>query len=90
VAPRPVLVTNAEQDLGANPQGQFDMLKAAAPVYEFLGAGGLGTAGMPSSGKLVDTTLGFAIRPGKHSMTAEDWTFFLDFAHKQFGRQKTR
>ena len=31
---RPVLLTNAEEDQWANPSGQFDVLKAAAPAYE--------------------------------------------------------
>ena len=38
-APRPVLFTNAQEDEWANPDGQFEVLKAADPVYRFLGAG---------------------------------------------------
>src|SRR5262245_11130450 len=40
-APRPVLFTNAVEDQWANPDGQFDVLKAADPVYRFLNEGGL-------------------------------------------------
>ncbi|HZT80758.1 MAG TPA: acetylxylan esterase, partial [Gemmataceae bacterium] len=86
VAPRPVLFTNAVEDQWANPSGQFDILKAADPVYRFLGAGGLGVKNMPEPGKLIDSTLGYYIRPGKHSMTKDDWKVFLDFADKHFGR----
>ena len=32
-----MLFTNAQQDQWANPTGQFEMLKAASPVYELLG-----------------------------------------------------
>lgn len=85
VAPRPVLFSNAVEDTWANPEGQFQVLKAAEPVYKLLGAGGLDAAQMPETGKLVSSTLGYAIRPGKHSMTAEDWAFFLDFADRHFG-----
>jgi hypothetical protein len=77
-----VLATNAVEDEWANPRGQFEVLRAATPVYELLGAGGLGAKAMPEPGRLIDSTLGYAIRPGKHSMTADDWTFFLDFADK--------
>ena len=82
VAPRPVLFSNAMEDTWANPDGQFDVLKAAAPVYRFLGANGLDAKQAPETGKLVDSTLGYYIRPGKHSMTREDWKVFLDFADK--------
>ena len=82
VAPRPVLFSNATEDTWANPAGQFEVLQAADPVYRFLGAGGLDAKQMPENGKLVDSTLGYYIRPGKHSMTREDWKIFLDFADK--------
>jgi hypothetical protein len=87
-APRPVLLPNAVEDQWANPNGQFEMLQAADPVYRFLGAGGLEAPQMPEVGKLMDSTLGYYIRPGKHSMTTADWKVFLDFADKQFGRPK--
>ena len=35
-APRPVLFPNAVEDQWANPDGQFEMLKAADPVYRLL------------------------------------------------------
>ena len=87
VAPRPLLFTNATEDTWANPEGQFQVLKAAEPAYALtLGSGALGADKMPEPGRLIDTTLGYAIRPGKHSMTREDWGFFLAFARKHLGR----
>jgi hypothetical protein len=86
VAPRPLLFTNAVEDQWANPEGQFEVLKAAAPVYKLLGAGGLDADEMPKPGRLVDSTLGYYIRPGIHSMTKDDWKVFLDYADKHFGR----
>lgn len=88
VAPRPVLFSNAVEDTWANPDGQFEVLKAAEPVYRLLGAGGLDAAKPPENNKLVDSTLGYFIRPGKHSMTREDWKVFLDFADKHLGKAK--
>jgi hypothetical protein len=38
---------------------------------------------MPELGKLVNSKLGYFIRPGGHSMTLEDWIAFLEFADKQ-------
>lgn len=86
-APRPVLLSNATEDTWANPAGQFEMLQAAAPVYSLvLGVDALEAPAMPEPGKLVDSVLGYFIRPGKHSMTAADWKVFLDFADKHFGK----
>jgi hypothetical protein len=86
VAPRPVLFSNAVEDQWANPAGQFQVLQAADPVYRFLDAGGLEAKEMPKPGRLIDSKLGYYIRPGKHSMTRGDWKVFLDFADKQLGK----
>jgi hypothetical protein len=90
VAPRPVLVTNAVLDTGANPEGQFQVLRAAEPVYRLLGAGGLDAERMPAVGTLVGGTLGYHVRPGGHSMGREDWAVFLKFADARFGRPRAR
>lgn len=84
MAPRPVLFSNAVEDEWANPKGQFEVLLAADPVYRFLGAGGLDAKTMPRLGKLLDSTLGYFIRTGKHSMSVVDWRAFLAFADKHF------
>jgi (4-O-methyl)-D-glucuronate---lignin esterase len=81
-APRPVLLPNAEEDVWANPSGQFELLQAASPVYRLLGAEGLAEGGKPEMNKLIDSRLGYYIRPGKHSMTRPDWEVFLMYADK--------
>ncbi len=86
MAPRPVLFSNAVEDQWANPQGQFEILKATEPAYKLLGAGGLDAKEMPKPGHLVDGRLGYYIRPGIHSMTKDDWKVFLDFADRHFGK----
>lgn len=83
MAPRPVLLSNAEEDRWANPTGQFAVLKSAEPVYALLKAGGCDATEMPPLNKLVNSKLGYYIRPGTHSMTSGDWRVFLDFADKQ-------
>jgi hypothetical protein len=77
-----VLFTNAVEDTWANPPGQFEMLKLADKVYRLLGMEGLEASAMPETGKLVDSRLGYFIRPGKHAMTRADWKVFLDFADR--------
>jgi hypothetical protein len=84
VAPRPVLFANAVEDEWANPAGQFEVLKAADPVYRFVGVGGIDALRMPEPGRTVGDRLGYFIRPGKHSMTLADWQAFWDFADRHF------
>lgn len=82
-APRAVLLSNAEEDQWANPSGQFDVLKAAAPAYELYDLGKpLVAAKMPEKGALADNRLGYFIRTGNHSMTPTDWKAFMDFGDK--------
>jgi len=75
-APRPVLLPNAEEDLWANPSGQFELLQAASPVYRLLGVEGLAENAKPELNRLTDSRLGYFIRPGKHAMTRADWEVF--------------
>jgi hypothetical protein len=77
-----VLFTNGRDDTWINPDGQFEVLRAAAPVYRLLGAGEFAATNPPPDGHLVDSTLGFFLRPGAHSLRPEDWKAFLDFADK--------
>ena len=79
-----MLFSAAEGDQWANPAGQFEVLKAADPVYRFLGSAGLAVSEMPPVGKLIASPLGYYIRQGKHSMTPADWRVFMDFADQQF------
>lgn len=85
LAPRPLLFANAAEDTWANPMGQFEVLRAAQPVYELLGAGGLESPLMPAVGQLSAGRLGYFLRPGSHSMTATDWAASLDFADRHLG-----
>lgn len=83
-APRAVLFSAAQDDQWANPAGQFEVLQAAEGVYKLLGAPGLEAAQMPPERQLVGKRLGYYIREGKHSMTADDWRVFMDFADRQW------
>lgn len=84
-APRPVLLSNAEEDLWANPGGQFEMLEQAAPVYqllsgETLGAPRLHKQAIPAPGTLLAGRLGYFLRRGGHSQTSADWEAWLSYA----------
>ena len=82
-APRPVLMTNAEEDQWANPGGQFDVLKASVPAYRlYQSAEPIVAEKIPETGTLSTNRLGYFIRKGTHSMTPADWKVFMDFADK--------
>ena len=79
-APRPVLFCNAANDLWANPSGQFEVLKAANPAYKLFGHEGITATKAPSPGDpLIDSRLGYWIRPGAHSMTQDDWKTWMAY-----------
>jgi len=81
-APRPVLLPNAEEDLWANPSGQLELAKAVTPVYELLGVDGIASDAKPETNKLIDSRIGYFIRPGKHAMARQDWEAFIAYCDK--------
>lgn len=81
-APRPVLLPNAEDDHWADPAGQFSMLVRADPVYRLLTGTGLETTALPAVGEASLGRLGYALRPGAHSLTAEDWPVWRAFTDR--------
>jgi len=91
IAPRPVLISSAEEDRWADPKGEFLAAKAADPVYRLLGTDGLNLEEWPSPAddSLSLGVIGYRIRPGKHDVTPSDWEAYMNFADHHFGRRAT-
>lgn len=83
IAPRPVYVASATQDLWADPRGEFLAAFHAGPVYELFGRAGLSES-MPRPDVSTGDYVGYHLRTGKHNITPFDWERFLDFADRHF------
>jgi len=88
MAPRPVYVASADEDLWADPRGEFLACKHAEPVYRLLGVRGLGVEHMPGLNQPVQKgAIGYHIRSGRHNLTEYDWQRYMDFADMHFAVQ---
>jgi len=88
IAPRPLYVASAAEDLWSDPKGEFLSCVYASPVYELLGMKGLPSKEMPALSKPLIGTIAYHIRPGKHDVTMYDWQCYMDFAANYFKLKK--
>ena len=86
IAPRPVYVASAAEDLWADPKGEFLSAFHAGPVYRLFGKKGIESDQMPGIHQPVGEAVRYHVRAGKHDVTAYDWEQYIAFADKHLKR----
>ena len=84
IAPRPVYVASAQEDLWADPRGEFLSAREAGAVYRLFGKKGLDIGELPPIHTPIMNTVGYHIRAGRHDVTDYDWSCYLDFAGRHW------
>ena len=82
LAPRPVYVGSGQDNIWADPIGEFLGAKYAEPVYTLLGTTGLGAEKLPKVNEPIMNTIGYHMREGGHKLSIYDWDRYMDFADK--------
>lgn len=84
MAPRAVYVASADEDLWADPRGEYLAVVASNAVFGLFGDGPFDNEMPGLNEQKIVGRRGYHIRPGRHNLTAADWTYVLDFADKQW------
>ena len=81
IAPRALYVASADEDLWADPRGEFLSLAHSSPAYALWDDPPLRAEDMPPLNRpLIRGRRGYHIRTGGHDLSKYDWERFLDFA----------
>jgi len=81
IAPRALYVASADEDLWADPRGEFLSQVHASPVYALFGEPAIAANEMPPLDRpLIRGRRAYHVRTGGHNLTPYDWDRFMDFA----------
>lgn len=80
IAPRPVYIASATQDLWADPKGEFLSAKEASVIYNLHDIQGLISVEMPDADSPIIGTVSYHLRTGRHDITSYDWEQYIKFA----------
>ena len=84
IAPRPVYIASAIEDVWADPKGEFVSGREASPVYKLFGKVGTGTAKHPPVDHPIGDYVGYHMRSGDHDANRFDWEQYIRFAKRHF------
>jgi pimeloyl-ACP methyl ester carboxylesterase len=81
IAPRPLYIGCADEDLWADPRGEFLALAATSPVAQLYGQRELRPEELPAIDEpIIRGHLAYHVRRGGHDLTLWDWQHYLAFA----------
>ena len=86
IAPRPLYVASATEDLWSDPKGEYLSARLASGAYQLYGLQGLQSDEMPEPDNPVLGIIGYHIRTGKHDITPFDWEQYIRFADRYLGK----
>ena len=86
MAPRPIYLATAAEDLWSDPRGEFFSGKNAEPVYALFGKSGLGVMEQPAIDQPCGDSIRYHIRAGKHTVSDWDWEQFMTFAERHHAK----
>lgn len=89
IAPRALLVEGFDAKW-FDTEGEYLSLKAASPVWKFLGKDGLPDVAWPDDYDMsaIGRHLGYVRRSQNHGISAYDWMWMMDFADGVFGKRR--
>lgn len=90
IAPRPLYVASAHDDLFSDPRGEFLSAADVGRVYALFGEHGLETDVMPTVDQPIMHDVAYHVRTGVHDVTAFDWEQYLKFLDLRFGSPLAR
>jgi hypothetical protein len=79
VAPRPLYVASATEDLWADPRGEYLATRFAGQLYERLGGKPLALSDFPEPDTASVGQVSYHLRAGKHDILAWDWKNYIQF-----------
>ena len=88
IAPRPVYIASASEDLWADPVGEFLSGRLAQPVYDLYGVSGLCGQVNPEPNQPVGDHVAYHLRKGKHNLLEYDWRQYIEFAKRHYKHNK--
>lgn len=85
MAPRPVYIASASEDLWADPKGEFLAGVHASPVYTLFDKDGIEGLSMPSvNSPIQQGSIAYHLRDGKHDITLYDWQEYMNYIDFHF------
>ena len=83
-------VGSAEEDLGADPKGEFLALKHGSEVYEKIYHLPVNVPDEmpPVNEPIIESYTGYHIRSGEHDLDIYDWQQYIKFADYHFQKNE--